>query len=97
VLYESFQLEKSNKNHIILSLSLAFSGTLVAVFFQSINSYFGLLGGTAGVMMAGGVPSICYYKLKGPRTLNQKMLLAFMGIVSILGAFGAILSVVYSV
>lgn len=96
VLYESFELEKNNKNHLILSLSLAFSGALIAVFFQNISSYFGLLGGTAGVMMAGGMPSICYYKLKGPRTLNQKMLLIFMGVVSTLGAFGAVLSVVYS-
>jgi hypothetical protein len=47
-------------------------------------------------MMAGGIPAICYYKLKGPRTLNQKLLLVFMAIVSTLGAFGAILSVVYS-
>jgi hypothetical protein len=70
---------------------------LIAVFFQNINSYFGLLGGTAGVMMAGGLPAICYYKLKGPRTLNQKLLLVFMALISVLGVIGAILSVVYGV
>lgn len=47
-------------------------------------------------MMAGGIPAICYYKLKGPRTLNQKLLLVFTAVISILGAFGAILSVAYS-
>jgi len=59
-----------------------------------VNSYFGLLGGTAGVMMAGGIPAICFYKLKGLRTLNQKLLVLFMGTVSIVAAFGAFLSVI---
>jgi len=87
-------MEKNNKNHIILSLSLAFSGALIAIVFQKVNSYFGLLGGTAGVMMAGGIPAICYYKLKGLRTRNQKMLVLFMGIVSIFAMLGAFLSVI---
>lgn len=82
---------------MILSLSLAFSGTIIAILFQNINSYFGILGGTAGVMMAGGLPAICFYKLKGPRTLNQKLLLIFMAAISCLGIFGAILSVAYSI
>jgi len=77
-----------------MSLSLAFSGTLIACLFVKVNSYFGLLGGTAGVMMAGLVPTICYWKLKGLRTLNQKLLVAFMVIVSFFGGLGAILSVV---
>jgi hypothetical protein len=67
---------------------------LIAIVFQKVNSYFGLLGGTAGVMMAGAIPTICYCKLKGARTLNQKMIVAFMSIVSVLGGLGAILSVV---
>jgi hypothetical protein len=50
---------------VILSLGLAFSSTLIALLFQKVNSYFGLLGGTAGVMMAGAIPAICYAKLIG--------------------------------
>jgi hypothetical protein len=42
---------------------LAASSCLIAVSFVKVNSYFGLLGGTAGVMMAGGIPAMCYYKL----------------------------------
>ena len=44
---------------------LAFSGCGIAIAFQDINSYFGLMGGTAGVMMAGTIPTICYAKLVG--------------------------------
>ena len=58
-------MEPTNKNHVILSLSMAFSGTIIAIFFQKVNSYFGLLGGTAGIMMAGFIPFACYYKLIG--------------------------------
>lgn len=94
VIYESLALERNNRNHIAISLLLAFSGTVIAIFFQSVNSYFGLLGGTAGVMMAGAIPAICFLKLKGPRTLNQKMLMIFMAFVSLLGVLGAVLSVI---
>jgi amino acid permease len=93
VVYESFALEKSNKNHIILSLSLALSGLAIAIFFTAVNSYFALLGGTAGVMLGGGFPAICYYKVKGLRTLNQKLIVGFMVFVAICGVYGAILSV----
>ena len=68
-------------------------GVGIAIFFQSVNSYFALLGGTAGVMMAGGFPAICYYKVKGLRTCNQKIIVVFMTIVVIFGMYGAILSV----
>ncbi len=93
VLFESFNLERTNKNHVMLSLSLAFSGTIIAIFFQNVNSYFGLLGGTAGVMMAGGFPALCYYKVKGLRTTNQKLLVAYMAVISLTAIIGAILSV----
>lgn len=73
---------------------MTFSGTLIAIFFSSVNSYFGLLGGTAGVMMAGGIPAICYYKVKGLRTNNQKAIVIYIGIISVMAAAGAILSVV---
>ena len=51
-----------------MSLLLAASSTITAIIFQSINSYFGLLGGTAGVMMSGAIPMICYAKLIGLKT-----------------------------
>ena len=42
---------------------MALSSCGIAIAFQKVNSYFGLLGGTAGVMMAGGIPALCYWKL----------------------------------
>jgi hypothetical protein len=45
-------------------MTLMCTSTAIAIGFQKVNSYFGLLGGTAGVMMAGGIPALCYYKLK---------------------------------
>lgn len=93
VLFESFEIERNNKNHILLSLGIAFSGTIIGFFFQNVSGYFGILGGTAGVLMAGGFPALCYYKLKGLRTNNQKMLVAFIAIIGFCAAIGAILSV----
>jgi hypothetical protein len=75
-------------------LTLAFSGTVIAIFFQQVNSYFGLLGGTAGVMMAGGIPMICYYKLLSIKKTSEKLITAFMLIISLVGMFGAFLSVI---
>mgnify|MGYP001058664474 CR=1 FL=1 len=64
VFVETFKIDTtSNKNHILVCIGLAASSCLVAVSFVKVNSYFGLLGGTAGVMMAGGIPGMCYYKL----------------------------------
>ncbi len=77
-----------------MSLTLAFSGTAIAVFFQKVNSYFGLLGGTAGVMMAGAIPTICYVRLLGINSWKDTAIVIFMGIVSALGMFGAFLSVI---
>jgi hypothetical protein len=79
---------------VILSLSLAFSGTVIAIFFQQVNSYFGLLGGTAGVMMAGLIPMICYYKLIGLNHGKTYALLVFMILISLIGIIGAFMSVI---
>lgn len=65
VVYETFELERNNKNHVLISISVAFSATLTAVLFQRVNSYFGLFGGTTGVMLASTIPMICYIKLIG--------------------------------
>lgn len=94
VMYETFSLEKTDKNHIVLSLGLAFSGTIIAIVFQKVNSYFGLLGGTAGVMMAGAIPMICYWKLLGINSKKEMAMLIFMSVISLIGILGAVLSVV---
>ena len=63
ILFEALGAEKTNKNHYLLSVLLATSSCAVAATFVKVNSYFGLLGGTAGVLMAGTIPGICFYRL----------------------------------
>lgn len=63
VFYEGLGIEPTKKNHLILSISMAGSSCLIAIAFQHVNSYFGLLGGTAGVMLGGGIPCLCYLKM----------------------------------
>lgn len=72
---------------------MAYAGVAIAIFFTSVNSYFGLLGGTAGVMMAAGFPAIAYYKVKGLRTFNQHLIVTYIIVVGIVAFYGAILSV----
>ncbi len=75
-------------------MALMCSSTAIAIGFQKVNSYFGLLGGTAGVMMAGGIPGLCYYKLRSKLTAVDVALLVLCFLITILAAVGAILSVV---
>ena len=96
VIYTTFSLEKTKKTHILISLLLALSGTIIAITFRKVNSYFGLLGGTAGMMICGAIPMVCYRKLIGIKTVKDKLLVVFMTVTSILGMLGAILSVVYA-
>jgi hypothetical protein len=72
------------------------SSTAIAIGFQKVNSYFGLLGGTAGVMMAGGIPGLCYFKLRPKLSIGDIILLILCVIITIVAATGAILSVVDS-
>lgn len=53
MLFSSIGLEKSNRNHIIVCVLLAASSCGIAMGFQNVTTYFGLLGGTAGTMLAG--------------------------------------------
>ena len=97
VFVETFKIDVSNnRNHILVCIGLAASSCLIAISFVKVNSYFGLLGGTAGVMMAGGIPAMCYYKLM---KLERKhyFMLVFVGIVTLLAIVGAVLSVVIPV
>lgn len=79
----------------MLSLGLIATSTLTAILFQSINSYFGLLGGTAGVMMSGAIPMICYAKLIGLKTWREKLMCLLMTIISLLGMVGGFFSVIF--
>lgn len=63
-IFEALSLEKTNLNHTVVCFLLMASSCGVAVTFQAVNSYFGLLGGTAGVLLGGTLPGICYAKLK---------------------------------
>lgn len=90
-------LEYTNRMHIGLSLSLALSGALIAAFYGSVTSYFGLLGGTAGTMMAGTIPAISYLRLKGELTKPLHLLIiGFYGAMTAIGIAGGIISVVYT-
>lgn len=91
-------MEKTNKNHYILSIILAASSCAVAIAFQKVNSYFGLLGGTVGVFMAGTIPALCYYKLlmkddPAKRTASNIAALVFSALITVLACIGAVLSV----
>lgn len=72
------------------------SSTIIAITFQKVNSYFGLLGGTAGVLMSGGIPAICYFKLREKLSVTDKILLFVCVIITLLASAGAILSIVDS-
>ena len=86
-------LQKNNKSQYNSEFDSSFNWCYDSNIFQSVNNYFALLGGTAGVMIASGLPTICYYKVMGLRTWNQKLMVIFMTMVVIFGMYGAILSV----
>lgn len=73
---------------------MSISSCLISILFQKVNSYFGLLGGTAGVMMAGGIPGLCYYNKMKKLSHTESILLGISATVTIFAMFGAILSVV---
>lgn len=74
-------------------MCLMCSSTAIAIGFVKVNSYFGLLGGTAGVMMAGGIPALCYFKLRTNLTIMDKLLLVLCAIITVIASVGAILSI----
>ena len=78
-----------------MNIGLAASSCAIAIGFQKVNSYFGLLGGTAGVIMSGGVPALCYLK-SAKIDIKGMLIVIFIGIVCLGGFLGAILSVVDS-
>ena len=99
ILLEALGAEKNNKNHYLSSVGLALSSCAIAISFQAVNSYFGLLGGTAGVLMAGTIPGICFYKILmqesgKPKKPSDILQLVFCAVVTVIGFSGAILSVI---
>ena len=53
--FSSTGIVKSTKNHVLVSCGFAFIGCGIAMVFVKVNSYFGLLGGSCGTLMAGKV------------------------------------------
>ena len=78
---------------MIISFVLIVSSCGIAITFQKVNSYFGLLGGTAGVLMSGALPGICYAKLQERLKCSDVVLLVIVFLVTIIGFTGAILSI----
>ena len=93
ILLEAINPKKSNITHYLSSALLAASSCTIAIFFQQINGYFGLLGGTAGVLMAGGIPALCYFKLGSNLSNFERIMILFCALMTVLGMAGAILSV----
>ena len=91
---ESFALERNSLNYAIISFILMVSSCGLAITFQKVNSYFGLLGGTAGVLLGGTLPAISYARLKDNLTLFDKMCLILISLVTVVAFIGAALSVI---
>ncbi len=94
VFMEAFQLQKSQRNFILVTLGMVIVSTTMAIVFQSVNAYFGLLGGTAGTFMAGGIPVLCYYKFQEERGWKEVGLIVVYACFMALTVTGAVLSVV---
>jgi hypothetical protein len=54
--------------------------------------YFGLIGGTVGVMMAGVIPLMCYYKLIALREIDWAIM-AYLGVMSMACFLGTMQSI----
>ena len=94
VLVEAFNIDDSRSIvHVGICLVMSGLSCLIAITFTSVNSYFGLLGGTAGVMMAGGIPAICYWKLMEKST-SDYMMLGFILATTLLAMTGAFMSII---
>lgn len=93
-IYETFQFQRTGPAHVIITFLLMISSCGIAIMFQKVNSYFGLLGGTAGVLMAGGIPAICFQRLKNKLSCWDIISLIIALLVTLVGFTGAILSVI---
>lgn len=95
-LYEVLDIDRNEKNLMKLNLILVGSTFLIGLVFQQVNMYFGLIGGTAGVLMAGVIPLVCGLKLLHlDNTLIAIM--TFVGVMSVICFIGAIQSVIHPI
>jgi uncharacterized membrane protein len=91
--------EETRKRRYMICAGLAASTCITAMIFLHVNTYFGLLGGSAGVLMAGTIPAMCYYKLilcKDPelKLIPRTLELFFITIVTEIAFCGGLLSVI---
>lgn len=91
-MYESLDLERNETNMKKITLLLIGSSFVVALLFQKVSMYFGLIGGTVGVMMAGGFPLACFYKLV-PLSSTDMAIMVYVVIMCVLCFIGAMQSV----
>ena len=61
--------------------------------FQSVNSYFGLLGGIMGSIMALLLPCACYAKVEERLSGIDYVVISLMVFISIVAMIGGVLSV----
>jgi amino acid permease len=92
-LYEALDLERNDANLKRLNIGFIGSSFVLGLFFEGVTTYFGLIGGTVGVMMAGFIPLACYYKLI-TLTDADKFMMAFVAVVSAICFVGAVYSVI---
>jgi hypothetical protein len=105
MLFTSFAIERTKRNHIVVCILLAASSCGIAMGFVNVTTYFGLLGGTAGTMIAGNldnnvgtIPALCYLKLtprklSDPKCIIVMVLFSIMTICGFTGAFAAVFAV----
>ena len=75
-----------------INIFLIGSTFLIGLFFQGVSMYFGLIGGRVGVVMAGGIPLICFYKLISTSD-TDKLVMAYVGVMGVVCFLGAMQSI----
>ena len=80
-------IQISNKNNFILTLSCLIITTLIAIIFQSISSYISLIGGFCSVIISVLIPGFIYIKGLNELKINKKNIFAGI-VVSILTLMG---------
>ena len=79
-----------------MNVILTSSSLFIAVLFEKVNMYFALIGGTFGVLIGGLIPMGCMIKLIDINDHNR-MVLIFMGVMSVICFLGAIQSVLFPI
>lgn len=69
---------------------------VVAILFENVNFYFSLIGGTFGVGTAAVIPMLCAFKLI-KFTDDQKYIVIFVSVMSVIIFIGGLQSVIYPI